>query len=400
MGAVSEKVCGMGRFYMSYDVLNRLSDSWKDLRQIVVYGFGKVAQRNIDKIVRDFSVKCIVDNDPKYADGGIYEGIVIQNLQKAKEDLKNHKVIVCTSSLAYASIQQDLQSLGLKEFEDYCRLEDFMPEWYWKYRREVVISQMSSSITSRCTLNCQHCNVFMPYYKEHYDTTVEELMRDMDLLFERVDYLTSYFVFGGEPLLNKNLPEMLTGIYGKYHNRIGYMQIITNGTVVPSSELLEACKACKVKIRLSDYTRQVPYDKKLAEVKEALNKSGVDWSMGVYDTWLSLEFPAVKKVIAKNSEDAKKHMLACSQGCHMVGDGRLYYCGALCNAQRCGLWQVREGDYVDLQKSEGSLEQDKLRVLRYCLGDVDQKYISLCNVCWGAGADNPHEVVAGIQMKR
>ena len=239
----------------------------------------------------------------------------------------------------------------------------------------------------------------MPYYKEHYNTTTEELIKDMDLLFQRVDYLTSYFVFGGEPLLNKNLPEMLKKIYEKYHDRIGYMQIITNGTIVPSPELLEVCKTCGVKIRLSDYTRQVPYDKKLAEVKETLDKSGVDWSMGVYDTWLSLEFPAEKKPIAGNPKDAKKHMLACSQGCHMVGDGRIYYCGALCNAQRCGLWQVREGDYVDLQETDGSLEKDKLRLLRYCLGDVDQQFISMCNVCWGAGADNKHEVVAGIQMK-
>lgn len=385
---------------MSCDVLNRLPDSWRDLKEIVVYGFGKVAQRNIDKILRDFSVKCIVDNAPKYAAGTSYGEIVIQDQQSARGLLKTYKVIVCTSSLAYASIQKDLQSLGLKEFEDYCRLEDFMPEWYWKYRGEVVISQMSSSITSRCTLNCRHCNVFMPYYKTHYDTTVEELLQDMELLFRRVDYLTSYFIFGGEPLLNKSLPEMLTRIHEKYHDRIGYMQIITNGTVLPSQELLEACKACKVKIRLSDYTRQVPYNKKLEEVKNTLERSGVEWSMGVYDMWLSLEFPEKKKPIASNPEDAKKHMLACSQGCHMVGDGRLYYCGALCNADRCGLWKLQKGDYVDLNESEGSLEKDKLRILRYCLGDVDQKYISLCNVCYGAGADNPHEVVAGVQMKR
>lgn len=49
-------MCGMGRFNMSYDVLNRLSDSWKDLREIVVYGFGKVAQRNIDIIMRDIDI--------------------------------------------------------------------------------------------------------------------------------------------------------------------------------------------------------------------------------------------------------------------------------------------------------------------------------------------------------
>ena len=38
---------------MSCDVLNRLPDSWQDLRESVVYGFGKVAI--------NFSVGCIVD---------------------------------------------------------------------------------------------------------------------------------------------------------------------------------------------------------------------------------------------------------------------------------------------------------------------------------------------------
>ena len=385
---------------MRYAVLNKLPNSWQDLREIVVYGFGKVAQRNIGKLIKDFSVKCIVDNDPKYATGGEYKGIAIHNLQKAGKELKSHKVIVCTSSLAYASIQKDLQSLGLKEFEDYCRLENFMTEWYWKYRGEVVLSDMSSAITSRCTLNREHCNVFMPYYKEHYETTTSELMRDLELLFQRVDYLASYFIFGGEPLLNKSLPEMLMNIYDKYHDRIGCIQIITNGTLVPSKELMDACKKSHSKIRVSDYTNQVPYKNKLAEVKKKLEESGVDWAMGIHDTWRSLVFPAAIKPIAKNPEDIRRHMLNCSIGCHIVGDGRLYYCGALLGAARGKLWNFSEGDYIDLSKSEGSLERDKLRIMRYCLGDIDNQYISMCNVCYGLGTDNPYEVVAGAQMKQ
>ena len=384
---------------MADNVLNRLSDDWKDLREIVVYGYGKVAQRNIGKLYRDFTIKYIVDNGADKANQQ-YQGIPVQPFADVKDKITRYKVIVCTSSLAYASIQKDLQSIGLKEYKDYARLEDFMPEWYWKHRSEVVISQMSSSITSRCTLNCRDCNVFMPYYKEHYESTADEVMRDMYLLFQRVDYLTSYFVFGGEPLLNHQLPEMLSRLYEKYHDRIGYMQIITNGTVLPSDELLDACKRCDVKIRLSDYTKQVPYQKRLQDVKEKLDQSGVDWSMGVYETWLALRFPEKKEPIAKTSEDAKEHMLACSMGCHIIGDGKLYYCGALLSADRGGFWKMRAGDYVDLTQSEGSLKTDKLRILRYCLGDVDQKFISMCNVCRGAGPDNPHVVIAGMQAER
>ncbi|MBP3819590.1 MAG: hypothetical protein J6H31_14955 [Butyrivibrio sp.] len=111
---------------MSCDVLERLADSWQDLHEVVVYGFGKVAQRNIDKIVRDFSVQYIVDNDHKYAGGGSYKGVGIYNFTEVKGKINESKILVCTTSLAYASIQKDLQSVGLKEFGDYCRLEDFM----------------------------------------------------------------------------------------------------------------------------------------------------------------------------------------------------------------------------------------------------------------------------------
>lgn len=111
---------------------------------------------------------------------------------------------------------------------------------------------------------------------------------------------------------------------------------------------------------MSDYTKQVPYQKRLQDVKEKLDQSGIDWSMRVYETWLALRFPEKKKPIAKMPEEAKAHMLACSQGCHMVGNGKLYYCGALCSTERCGLWKMREGDTVDLTVLEETAEADKL----------------------------------------
>lgn len=117
------------------EALNRLSDDWNDLRQIIVYGFGRVAQRNIHKLLKDFEVKCIVDNNQEFYKKSSYMGIPIVKFEKIKlwgEKLHDAKVIVTTSAFAYASIKKDLESIGLKEYVDYCRLEDFLPEWYWK----------------------------------------------------------------------------------------------------------------------------------------------------------------------------------------------------------------------------------------------------------------------------
>ncbi len=58
---------------MADNVLNRLTEDWKGLREIVVYGYGKVAQRNIGKLYRDFTIKYIVDNGADKANSSTKE---------------------------------------------------------------------------------------------------------------------------------------------------------------------------------------------------------------------------------------------------------------------------------------------------------------------------------------
>ena len=46
-----------------YNVLNRLSEDWNDLIEIIVYGYGRVSVRNIGKLQQDFQIKYIIDNN-------------------------------------------------------------------------------------------------------------------------------------------------------------------------------------------------------------------------------------------------------------------------------------------------------------------------------------------------
>lgn len=377
---------------MEWNVLNKLTEDWNDLDEVVVYGFGRVAQRNIGKINRDFKIKYIVDNDRKLADTD-YHGIKIKRFEQVSHLIGNYKIIVVTSSFAYASIEKDLQSIGLKEFIDYCRLEDFLPEWYWKNRHEVCLSQVFSSVTSRCTFRCKHCNMLMPYYNHHYDYTAEEIMKDMELLFRRVDYLTSYFVLGGEPLLNRDLARILERVHQKFGDRIGYIQVISNGSVVPDEALLRVLKKCDIKVRISDYTHVLPYSERLQQVKDILRDNGIDYSMSIYTSWMDLGFPEKVPCIGKNVDEAKQHMLTCSPGCHILNDKKFFYCGLIFSAEKCGLYQLQDGDFIDLQKSEGSLA-DRKQIMKYCLGEVEKGYISICNICRGSGSDN--ERVIGV----
>lgn len=53
-------------------------------------------------------------------------------IEEVKDKIQNKKIVVATSSVAYAEISEQLKSIGMQENIDFCRLKDFMAEWYWK----------------------------------------------------------------------------------------------------------------------------------------------------------------------------------------------------------------------------------------------------------------------------
>lgn len=384
---------------MKAEVLNRLSKEWDQVKEIAVYGFGRVAARNIEKLCRDFDVKVIIDNNPKFK-GKKYKNIPIYTLEEFKHHGYEYKIIVTTNANVYENIKISLKETGLREYKDFCRLEEFLTEWYWKNRDEVVLTQVFSSVTSRCTFNCKHCNMLMPYFNScnHYDYTAGDILEDLDSFFDIVDYLASYFVIGGEPLLNKDLSSILESVYDKYGSKIGYMQIISNGSVIPDEELIRVIKKCNIHVRLSDYTRNIPYKKKLLKVQEVLSNNNIFYSMSVNESWLDLGLPGREPEITDDPALAQRHMLMCGP-CHLLNEKKFYYCGTIYSAEKCGFGSLVESDYVDFQKMSGTIE-DKERILRYSLGRVDGDYIHLCNSCYGKGYDNKRIIEVAEQMPK
>lgn len=370
---------------MKDNILNRLTDDWNGIKDIIIYGFGRVAQRNIKKLNADFNIKFVIDNNPDWQLIDNKWNVEIKNLKDALPFINGYKIIVATSSLAYESIKNDLCNIGLKEYKDFCRLEIFMLEWYWNNRKQLCISQVLSAVTTRCTFRCKHCSNLMPYFKQHYDYSANDILEDLELLFKRVDYLASYYIIGGEPLLNNELPSIVESVCDKYGDLIGYIQIITNGSVIPSERLLRVMRDYDVKVRISDYTRMIPYKLKLEEVIAKFKQDGIECSISDYKVWVDLGFPHESLNI---DGDIRQHMLNCSQGCHSVNDKKFYYCSTLWDADKSGLYTPDENDYFDLQNFSGDLEEDKLRLLMYCLGIMKNGYISLCSRCRGFGADN------------
>jgi len=120
-----------------------------------------------------------------------------------------------------------------------------------KLRGRVVLSRVTLPITTRCTLNCTKCIARTPHLQSHADIPLHTLTQDIASLFACVDEVYALVISGGEALLHPQLAEVLRlcASYGK----AGQISLQTNGTVMPSSEVLAALKDTNTTVKISRY---------------------------------------------------------------------------------------------------------------------------------------------------
>lgn len=374
---------------MSRLCLNRLSDDWKDVSEngLIVYGLGIVGRRNLKKIKEDFYIPFIVDNSGKCLE---YNGMPVKTLKDARGEISAYKIVIMGTAKVYRSIAATLEEIGLREYLDYCSIEQFYAEWYWKYKREVCLLQIDVAVTLRCTLKCKDCNMFVPYHKAKTDFSYEELKSNFDDLFCHVDYLSSCVLLGGEPLLNKDLGRLISYLGTTYGKKIGQLSIISNGTLLPERNLLDIIKEFNVEINLSDYTQTVPYKKRFLEAVDCYEKHGITVQIKKDLIWGEFGFP-VSPCQFDNSEE---HMKSCSPLWRGLNSSKYYYCNVAWSAGRLHRFEENEKDYVNLKG-----EIDKETLLEYSLGNI-KGGLTCCRYCGGFGEDNKKLVQAGLQIDK
>lgn len=373
---------------------SKLTDDWKDISELVIYGFGKVAHDNIEFFKNNFNIVYIADSNKEKCNCE-FKGISVKHVSDVKDDLKNHKIVIMTANRNAALVGEDLEKFGLKSGKDFCSMEQFLTEWFWNYKKKVCLMEVHSTITSRCTLKCKHCNMFMPYYKEHVDYTAKDILEDLELLFRHVDYIVAYRILGGEPLINNELEDMIKQIGDRYGDRIGNIGIITNGTLLPDEKLIETSKKYNVKFDFSDYTDVVDYKKRFDESVKIVSDAGLRYSVNRSLRWCDFGFPVNNRMY--DFDKVREHMLSCGPIFHGLNDGRYYYCHVSWSADKAKLLKNVPDDYVDLRKL-GDDDSAKEAILEHSNGNMAKGFVKLCKICGGCGNDNTEFVKAAEQM--
>ena len=248
--------------------------------------------------------------------------------------------------------------------------------WPFEYLNKTHIFQTDVLVTERCNLNCSHCNMFIPHYEAPIHREIDTIIKDVDLFFSRVDYVSIFHLVGGEPFLYPNIEDIIKHILSNYIHKIDKFIITTNGTVMPKPTTIEILKINDVILSISDYSD------KLEKLKSKVTKNIENYkSLGIKHyvrneiEWY--DFGDLRIKHNRETVDLINHFDSCTAPFRGLNDGKFYYCHLNTSAVRTKLFPINDNDYVKLE----SISNEDL--LKFDMGFTDLGYVTFCDNCNG-----------------
>lgn len=375
-----------------------LDEDWKNLQEILLFGCGRQGKKMYTTLSKSFRIKGFIDNSPQ-KQGKIINGFKVLSLAEAQSLIRRYKIIVTTSQYYYKDISVQLTKAGLRENVDYIMYQQFVTEWYYKYRNRINVLKTDISLTTLCTLNCEHCMQFLPYWKKglRKENSLQKIKEDIDVYFNCVDYLLDLDVVGGEPFLYTSIEEFIEYIGENYRNRIGYVGFITNGMVIPNERVFELLSQYRIDVSISDYSGDIKYNHHIEELCKKLEYYNISYMRNKNIDWFDFGFPKSKYNF--QGERAIAHMQCCNSIEHVLDDRKLFYCGLEWAAQKGGLFPIEEKAYINLDDIVVGKIQRK-QILEMIMANISGGCLEFCKVCGGFGIDNNNRVDTARQLPR
>jgi len=263
----------------------------------------------------------------------------------------------------------------------------------------ITQKRITFSITDKCTLRCKKCAGYFPFYaKNPWDPDLRFLQETVDMAFQVFDEIGIFNIEGGEPLIRKDLPAILSHLR-KYEAQISReIRFITNGTIIPSTELIAECKAYgdKMYFIVDDYGSEL--SKNAAAAVQILTENGIRNELRVqrgdeyFGGWIDFGPFTSRNYTAEQRE----HIYNLCKGTVVGGErqfvlkkGLIYPCA---RGKRLGeLGVIDFQDFVDLfDETDISIKREKLLQIKA------KPYLEACGYCNGFSQDAP-KILAGEQ---
>jgi len=255
------------------------------------------------------------------------------------------------------------------------------------------VKRSSLLLTYRCTLKCKLCASYAPYYDKPRHFSLAEIAPSIDAYFSIVDHVGQFSVSGGEPLLHKELPDLIRYML-RYAGQFDALEIITNGTITPDNKLIETLRQSnKICVLIDDYSPEL--STKASEIHDKLDRAGIKNSVRIYygdaahcGGWVDFGRDFSRRW---NSEDElraiyRKCAYPVKLGfCFQISGSELHPCSRSRRCHELGILPEDADDYIKLDDNSVSIQQKK----ELLSGFTGRRYLAACAFCSGLCDDSP-----------
>lgn len=352
-----------------------------------LFGAGDYGRQFYSAFKNEIQITAYIDNDEN-KQGTYINGLMCLSLGQVIMT-PAVGIIVTMSQIARSNPLAQLQAAGYVKNKDYFIIEEFISIYHVYKNGKVYFSSISFLPSTACNLKCRHCLNFNPFAKLFYVREWEDLIRDVNLFFTCVDHIMLFHVSGGEPMLYNRVADLIEYIDTQYGDRIGTLRTVTNGTIVPSKDILEKLSKCRVEVTVDDYRDSVPqYRENFEVLLKRLQEYGIRYYVQKVSSWVDLA-PEKTDYSHFTEEEMIRHRDACSQSWQELRDGKLFSCNYAAYAEVAGISQEDTNDSYDLR----AYTPDKAKELvEFRLGFTNKGYSSFCKKCRGFTIYNKDEV--------
>lgn len=356
--------------------------------KIYVFGAG-VYGKNTQEILEYLHMfGGYIDNDEEKQKNGVDGREVISFDQFIKSGRKN-QIVIAADKKNIPIISRQLSESGLELHKNYFAYEEFMYRFlpiimaYVYDTSFVALAQIC--LTERCSLKCEKCaHGCFNVGNDASDMETAVAFQSADSFFAKVDVCGEFVLIGGEPLLYRDLPEVIAYVGEKYRGQMMIFSITTNGTILPGPSVIEMCQKYDVTFRISNYSKEIPALKeKYEKLTALLDENHISYTLGKpEEEWIDYGFDSV--VRDADEEKLTEVFDACKTPCREIRGDKFYYCVMARSVSDNLKFHEGEDDYLDMSALTG--EDYKKILLEFGVGYSDKGYLDMCRRCNGAEA--------------
>lgn len=360
--------------------LETLADSCRSAAEngnrIVVFGAGKAGWYIMKAMqARGVELTCFCDNDAGKAQAGFHGHRVVtpselqqqhpgatvlvgifrnESAKAVKASLSAQGFIVPEhdvyaflfgyfTEVAARQCDSELLAISLNKLSAYYSLGSYR---YGDTGNDEFVSPfVTGVVTQRCNLKCYDCGQRIPYYEAPLDFPVDDIVRDIKRYCAAFTLVPEISVHGGEPFLHPHIGKICREL-SSIPNLV-FINLTTNGNILPSEEILQDLACSGADIHQSDYGK---LSKKQADLFSACSDHNIYCDIHFVNPNEKWTRPGPVRPHFRTPEENDQRFRECVSTiiCCQIMDGKVFRCPTAAHESAQGKIPDNAGDYVRL----------------------------------------------------